>query len=227
MSISPRRAVAYIRVSTDDQALGPDAQRAAIAAWAAREGMDLVAEHVDLGVSGAAELDKRPGLVAALDALEAGDVLVVAKRDRLARDTMAAAMIERLVERAGARIDSADGVGNGDSPEATLLRRMVEAFAAYELQVIRARTRSALAVKRGRGEFTGGQTPVGTRLAADGLHLEADPDEAELVRLVLEARKGGLSFRAIAAELDRQGFRTRKGGKVSFTQVARICDRAA
>ncbi len=36
---SPLVAVAYIRVSKDDQKLGPEAQRAAVEAWAAREGV--------------------------------------------------------------------------------------------------------------------------------------------------------------------------------------------
>jgi len=40
-------AVAYIRVSKDEQRLGPDAQRAAIAAWAACEGVQIAAWHVD------------------------------------------------------------------------------------------------------------------------------------------------------------------------------------
>ena len=40
---NPKRAVAYLRVSTDEQRLGPEAQRAAIAAWAVREGITVVA----------------------------------------------------------------------------------------------------------------------------------------------------------------------------------------
>lgn len=79
------RAVGYIRVSTDEQVNGPKAQADALAAWCARNGVELVAVHHDHGVSGGAELDKRPGLLAALDELERGDVLLVAKRDRLAR----------------------------------------------------------------------------------------------------------------------------------------------
>ena len=45
-------AVGYVRVSTDDQNLGPQAQRAAIESWAAREGVQVAAWHVDQGVSG-------------------------------------------------------------------------------------------------------------------------------------------------------------------------------
>jgi hypothetical protein len=49
-----------------------------------------------------------------LRALGAG-VLVVAKRDRLARDVYVAATIERAVASGGARVVSADGTANGDA----------------------------------------------------------------------------------------------------------------
>ena len=94
-----RLAVAYLRVSTDDQHLGTDAQRAAITAWATREGVTIAAWHTDQGVSGGAAIADRPALLAALadlSTLRAG-VFAVAKRDRLARDVMAAAMCERMV----------------------------------------------------------------------------------------------------------------------------------
>ena len=64
-------AVAYIRVSTDDQALGPEAHRAAIARWASNSNVVVVDERVDLGVSGGAALADRTGLMAALTELEA------------------------------------------------------------------------------------------------------------------------------------------------------------
>lgn len=226
---APRNvAVGYIRVSTDDQALGPEAQRAALEAWAARNGADLVAVFEDLGVSGAAALDRRPGLLAAVDALadHGAGVLVVAKRDRLARDTMAAAMIERLADRAGARIVSADGVGDGDGPESLLMRRIVDAFAEYERALIRGRTRAALAAKKARGERAG-EVPFGSRVAVDGRTLEADAGEGAVVDAVRELRAAGLSIRGIAAELDRRGFRSRSGKALAATQVARILERAA
>src|SRR5437016_1706481 len=90
-------------------------------------------------------------------------VILVAKRDRLARDPMVAAVAESLAARAGAVVVSADGAGNGDDPGAVLMRRMVDAFAEYERALIRARTRSALAVKRGRGERISRHVPYGFR----------------------------------------------------------------
>src|SRR5689334_18053073 len=106
-----RLAVAYLRASTEDQKLGPEAQRAAIETWAAREGIEVAAWYVDAGVSGGSALDARPALGAALAALRGmgAGVLFVAKRDRLARDVAVAAMIEKATIAAGAKVVSADG----------------------------------------------------------------------------------------------------------------------
>ena len=43
----PAKAVAYLRVSTEDQHLGPEAQEHAIREWASRQGITLVAIHTD------------------------------------------------------------------------------------------------------------------------------------------------------------------------------------
>ncbi|MBN1773173.1 MAG: recombinase family protein [Deltaproteobacteria bacterium] len=208
-----KRAIGYLRVSSDDQALGPDAQRAALERWARAQGVELVAVHADLGVSGGAELDKRPGLLAALADLSTNGagLLLVAKRDRLARDVVVAGMVERLVERAGARVTSADGAGNGDGPEAALLRGIMDVFAQYERALIRARTRAALAVKRGRGERLGGDLPYGYHAAQDGVHLESDDDEQRVIAAARDLRAEGLSLRAIGAALEARGLLPRSG----------------
>ncbi|MBK6464202.1 MAG: recombinase family protein [Myxococcales bacterium] len=86
---NPLAAVAYLRVSTSDQALGLDAQKVEIEGWAARAGVVVVSWHVDRGVSGGSTIADRPGMLEAFGALEAHNagLLVVAKRDRLARVT--------------------------------------------------------------------------------------------------------------------------------------------
>ena len=203
--------MAYIRVSTDDQTLSVEAQRERLAVWCAERRVTLLAMYEDVGVSGGAALDKRPGLMLALDALTPGMALVAVKRDRLARDTMHVAMIERLVERAGAKVLTCDGAGEGDSPEAQMLRGIMDVFAQYERAVIRARTTTALAVKRGRAERISGRLPYGMRLAADGLHLEADAAEQAVIRIARDLHTAGLSSRAIAARLAEQGLYSRAG----------------
>lgn len=225
----PGRAVAYLRVSTDRQEIGPEAQRAAIERWATSRGVRVVAWHADEGVSGAAPLDKRPGALEALAALgehEAG-LLVVATRDRLARDVMGAAILERMAADAGARIVSADGVGEEDTPEAALLRTIVDAFAAYERARISARTRSALAVKRRRGERVSGRAPIGFRPAQDGTgRLVAVQREQEAVQLAVAKRAEGLTYRAVAAALEAAGYDARGGGSWDPTTVRGMILRA-
>lgn len=222
-SADPARVVGYVRVSTEEQALGPSAQREALERWCALNGAELVAVYEDIGVSGGAPLDKRPGLLEALGALSTthAGVLLVAKRDRLARDVMAAGMLERLAERAGARIRSTAGEGTEtDDPTARLLRGIVDLFAEYERAIIRTRTRQALAVKRQRGERVG-EVPYGSRLAEDGIRLEAEPAEVRVLELVRSLRAEGVSVAAIAARLNADAVPAR-GARWHPTTVARL-----
>jgi len=197
--------VAYIRVSTEDQNLGPDAQREQIARWAAANGVEIVAEYVDHGISGAAPIDERPGLLQALSSLteHGAGCFLVAKRDRLARDIMIAAMVDRLVERDGAQVVAADGAGNGSSPEAALLRGVIDLFAQYERAMIRARTKAALAVKKSRNEFTGGAIPFGYDVV-DGKLVVNDGQQAVITEM-RRRRANGDSLRKIASWLTEEG----------------------
>lgn len=216
-------AVAYVRVSTDEQALGPEAQRAAVERWAQGNGVRIVGWHEDIGVSGGAPLEERPGLSAALAELQArrAGLLVVAKRDRVARDVLVAAMVERLAERAGARVMAADGTGNHDGPEGQLMRGIVDVFAQYERALIRARTKAALGVKKARGERVGA-LPLG--FEGDGSRLAPNAVEQRAIARVLELRRAGLSIRAIAAALNREGTPAR-GNRWHPTTVARVLQR--
>jgi hypothetical protein len=99
---NPRVAVAYLRASQDEQRLSPEAQRAGIEAWAEREGLCVAAWCVDQGVRSVSPVSQRPALSAALAALRrhGAGILVVAKRDRIARDVVLGAGVERAAARA-------------------------------------------------------------------------------------------------------------------------------
>ena len=217
--------VGYIRVSTDEQALGPEAQLAALKSWAASHDAELVAVHEDIGVSGAAPVADRPGLMACLEVVrERRANLLVAKRDRLARDVVEAAMTERLVEASGARVFSAAGEGTDshpDDPTGLLMRRLVDAFAEYERAMIRSRTKAALAVKKARGERVG-SIPFGYCVGSDGKTLEEVPEEISVIRLARELRSEGKSLRAVSAELEARGHLSRAGRRFAPSQISRI-----
>ncbi len=217
--------IGYTRVSTDEQSLGPVAQRKALERWCATHSARLVGVREDLGVSGGAALDRRPGLLAAIDdvRLHRAGVLLVAKRDRLARDVVIASTIERLVEREGSCVRSADGTGDGDAPEHQLMRSIVDVFAGYERSLIRARTRAALAVKKQRGERVGG-IPYGYKLGADGVHLVEDSPEQAVIAEIVALREAGYSVRAIAGRLNALD-RPARGSRWHPTSVGRLLGR--
>jgi DNA invertase Pin-like site-specific DNA recombinase len=222
------RAVAYLRVSTDEQSIGLKAQLDACQAHATRLGWELAGPFSDEDVGGAVGLERRPALLDALADLGEGDVLLIGKRDRLGRDPMVIAMIEAAVRRRGGRIVSAAGEGtDDDSPSSILMRRMVDAFAEYERLIIKARTRSALAAKKRRGERTGG-VPFGHDLAEDGIALVENPGELEALATIRRLKAEGLSLRAIAAELDRLGIPPKRGGpRWKHSAVQKLLQRPA
>ncbi len=172
-ALNKTRCLVYIRVSTDEQHLGPEAQAEACRVYAERLGMTVVETFRDIGVSGAAPLHECPGLQSAVDSLAAHDagVLLVSKRDRLARDFMKAGMVTQRVESAGAIVVSADGVPESNEPTAVLMRQIIDAFSQFERSLIISRTTAALATKKVKGEVTG-NIPVG--FVRDGNKLVVD-----------------------------------------------------
>jgi DNA invertase Pin-like site-specific DNA recombinase len=217
---SSKVAVAYLRASKEEQRLSPEAQRATVEAWAAREGVHVVAWCVDQGICSVTPIDGRPALLAALAALRehGAGVLVVAKRDRIARDVVLAAGVEREAARLGARVTSASGEGNGDSPADQFMRTVVDGAAQYERGLIRARTKSALAAKSARGEVVG-QVPYG--YVREGARLVAVPSEQGIIA---RARKlaEGRSLRAVAVQLASEGHVSRTGRPFAASQVQRL-----
>lgn len=221
-------AIGYRRVSTAEQknsGLGLDAQQHALEVTAARLGLLLAQTFTDGGVSGAALLEQRPALIAAIDALGKGDTLLIAKRDRLGRSVLNVAMLERLVERKHARIVSAAGEGtDDDEPASIMLRQIVDVFAQFERAIIRQRTRAALAAKKARGERVGA-IPYGYRMAEDARTLVRNEDEQRVLATLYAMRTAGYTLRGIADELNRRGVRTRCGGRWYHQFVAMLLAR--
>lgn len=224
------KVIGYLRVSTDQQAesgLGLDAQRIACEEYAKKIGCGSVEIFKDEGLSGSLSLDKRPGMLAAISSLKKGDILVVAKRDRLGRDPLVVAMIEAAIFRKEARIVSTAGEGtDSDDPSSILMRRMIDAFGEYERLVIKARTKAALGAKKIRGERVG-HIPFGHKLADDGLHIEEDELEQDILRQMRELRQNGLSIRDIAEHMNRRGAFNRGQAKWNHASVHRVMKMAA
>lgn len=182
-------AIAYIRVSTEDQELGIGAQRAQIQAYAERNGYTIVEWHEDR-TSGTTDIVDRPGLTAAIAAVEAcsARALLVAKRDRVARDTLIALIIDREVEKRGAHVLTADGTGNGNDPSDKLIRSILDAVAAFERAMIASRTKAALAVKKAKGERLG--RPAYGWKVTDGVLVEDEAEQKKILAIRTAYAKG-------------------------------------
>ena len=204
----------YIRVSTDDQALGLKAQRSAILA----KHPDAVIE-ADQGVSGADP--ERPALLKIIAVVQKGDTVVVVRRDRLARDYVLAALFDREVEKRGARLVSLDGPNmDPDDPTAILLRVQQDGYAQYERAMIRMRTRLALKAKKAQG-LRVGSVPFGFSLGEGG-RLVANPAEQQAIAAAKRMRKRGKSLREIATALDRKGIRNKAGKPLAAQSVKQM-----
>jgi DNA invertase Pin-like site-specific DNA recombinase len=222
------KGIGYRRVSTQDQAdsgLGLEAQQTAIETAAARFGVTVEETFTDAGVSGGLALEHRPALMAALDCIGPGDLLIVAKRDRIGRDVLNVAMIERLVERRGARVCSAAGEGtDDDGPTGRLMRRVVDAFAEYERALIRARTKSAMAVAKRQGRRVG-CIPWGHAVSDDGRTLVPNEDELVVLERIRWLRARGFTLHGIAEALNDEGRRNRAGGPFKPSFIGQLLDR--
>jgi DNA invertase Pin-like site-specific DNA recombinase len=196
----PLALVAYLRVSTDEQAesgLGLESQEARMRAAFEYRGWQLAETVRDEGVSGST-LD-RPGLRRALELIAAGDAdgLVVAKLDRLTRSMRDFCAVVDWCEDADAALVMLEPDVDTSTPAGRAVAQVMTAFAELERGMIADRTRAALAAKRARGES------INNGSVADR------PEIAERIRYLRET--GGLSLRAIADILNAEGIPTARG----------------
>ncbi len=225
------RTVAYIRVSTEKQAehgVSLEAQRAKVEAYAGLYDLELTAVLVDAGVS-AKTLD-RPALSEALALLDSGaaDALLVVKLDRLTRSVKdLGVLVERYFARSsGPALMSVSEQIDTRSAAGRLVLNVLASVAQWEREATGERTSAALAHKKSLGEFTGGRTPYGFTVGADGVTLAEVDAEQRVIAEVKELRAAGLSLRAIGAALEEHGLLTRNGRSWAPTQIKRILEAA-
>ena len=209
------KAIAYLRVSTDRQAevgLGLDVQHEAIQSWTQQNGYVLVETFRDEGVSGSKELDHRPALLEAFQALREGRAvaLVVYRLDRLARDLILQEQLLGEVKRFGARVCSTSAAEAGyltddpDDPSRKLIRQILGAFAEYERSLIALRLSSGRRYKAQHDGYAYGGPPYGFK-AVNGTLVPSVVEQTAVNRIV-DLRDGGATLREIASKLTDEGY---------------------
>jgi len=174
------RTFAYCRVSTSDQTT--DNQRLEISAAGFRvEDRRVVAE----AVSGSVAARDRKGFSRLLDRLEAGDVLVVTKLDRLGRNAMDIRAVVDHLAQLGVRVHCL-ALGGVDltSPAGRMTMGVIAAVAEFERDLLIERTQSGLARAKAEGRILG--RPATLSLS--------EQDQ------ILQARQRGISLGALARQ---------------------------
>lgn len=135
----------YARVSTDGQTL--DAQRDALR----KAGAEKVFQETASG----AKADRRE-LARAIKALNAGDVLLVTRLDRLARSTRDLLNILDSIAKSGAGFRSiSDAWADTTTPHGRLMLTILGGLAEFERELIRARTSEGRTRAKARGQHMG------------------------------------------------------------------------
>lgn len=179
------KVVGYLRVSTQGQEYGIEAQRSAIASRAQQQGWEV--QYVeDAGRSG--KDINRPGITRALDLLrnKQADALVVSKLDRLSRSLADFARLMETASKQGWGVVAIDLGIDTTTPTGQLVVNIMASVSQWERQMIGLRTKEGLAEARRNGVRLG--SPV-----------RMDP---AVEQRILVERQAGRSLAAIARGLN-------------------------
>jgi DNA invertase Pin-like site-specific DNA recombinase len=212
-----KKAVCYIRVSTEEQARGGvslAAQEEKLLAYCQLNDLEPVAMIREEGVSGAKPLATRPGgeellhLVAQKQACH----VVALKLDRLFRDAADALIQTKAWDKSGVALHLVDMGGqalNTASAMGRFFLNVMAGFAELERNLIAERTELALAHKKAH-LVAYAPTPYGFNREGDALAV--NPQELKAVSQIREWRAAGWSLGKIARELTKRCVPTKKGG---------------
>ena len=145
------RTFAYVRVSTTGQTTENQIQEIEAAGFQV-EPRRIVTETV----SGSTAIAQRRGFAKLMDRLEAGDVLIVTKLDRLGRDAVDVSLTVKALAGMGVRVHCL-ALGGVDltSSAGTMTMNVLNAVAQFERDLLIERTQSGLKRAKAEGKTLG------------------------------------------------------------------------
>jgi len=194
--------------------------------YARGKGWDVECCYRDEGISGG--VIDRPGLEAALASLGRGDVLLVARRDRIARDVLLAELTRRRVAAAGAQIVAVDGdvAGDANDPTVVFVRQILDAVAELERKQIASRTKGAMLALQKAGMRIGRYAPYGSSVDPDdSSRLIPCARERRAVERIMQLAGEGMGEYAIARAMDAEMPGSARGNNWSVRTVRKIIAR--
>ncbi|CAM5548236.1 recombinase family protein [Streptomyces californicus] len=224
------RAVAYARVSTEEQAKGYGVQSALkkITRYMGRKGMDYVGTYTDEGISGSLEAADREDLKRLMaDAHRTPrpfDIVVVSEGRAIGRVGRAFWRWVWALEDIGVFVGVVEDDYDNSTAEGRKKMRRDADYAETEWETIRKRTQGGLQEKAEEGGWPGGMPPYGYEIACKGQKGKSHLVQCEAEVLVLKAMWGlvvedGMNTNQLAERLNVLGLLTRSGVPWSATNA--------
>jgi DNA invertase Pin-like site-specific DNA recombinase len=222
-------ALAYVRVSTNEQALegiSIEAQLQVIRDYARFRKLELVEELIDPGVSASKPLRERLGGAELFELAQQDHIkaIIAYKLDRLFRDAADCLTVTGQWDKLGVDLHLVD-LGGQPIDTSTAMGRffltIMAGVAEMERNLIRERTKAAMAHLAATGKRVGGLS-YGWGVGLDGKTLVRDVEEAAVVAKARQLHEQGLSLRRVAQELSAQGFQSRTGLPFHPQQISRM-----
>jgi DNA invertase Pin-like site-specific DNA recombinase len=223
------RCIIYTRFSPRRNASESEScevQAAQCGRFAAERGWEIGGVFEDRDASG--KDSERPGLARAIAALGEGDVLLVYKRDRLARDVLIAELTRRRVKAAGANIVAVSGDidGDDDDPTVVFVRQIMDAVAELERKQIAERTHDTMCQHQRNGKRMGRYAPYGWKIdPGDSSKLVPEPREQEAVDHIKELAEEGRNPHAIMRAMNEDMPDIARTGKWNVKVIRKIIER--
>ena len=193
--------------------------------YAKLKGYEIGRVFKDKDVSGKDEY--REKLWDAIESMSKGSVLLVYKRDRLARNVYLSEQINRAVIAKGGRIEAVSGDVEGDGPEHVMIRQVLASIAEYERKMIACRTSHAMRQHQKNGKRMGRYAPYGWRIdPIDSTMLEPVQHEQvaiDLIRKLYET--DGETPHAIAKTMSEVMPEAARSGRWNAKTVGKIVNR--
>lgn len=223
-----KRAVAYCRVSTQGQVgedkFGIASQRSMIMEYCNTNAIEVVNWFIDEAVSGVKE--NRPAFNRILQGEVTNppvDTIIVAKADRISRNVEQYYAYKSLLSKVGLDIVSVtEDWSTQDKLTALILENFLAVAATVERENIKIRTSGGRKIKAARGGYSGGRPPYG--YAPQNGKLVIVPEEAEIVRFVIQSKEKGMTYQMICDSLNNAGKTNRSGTKFSISTLQVIIE---
>lgn len=217
--------IVYLRVSTDKQEHGKDAQLASAESYVKGVGGKIINQFAE---NASGKNDNRVQLKLAIEACkEVGATLLIAKLDRLSRNAAFLFNLKDQLSAANVEVIAAD------MPEVlsnTLMLSVMAGMAQHEREIIGKRTRDGLKAAKAKGVTLGrkkgfresDETKEKRRKTWASKTTPLDP---LTIHIIKECKSNNLNLNETTARLRDAGIKAPRGGDLTPPQVSRLLNK--